>query len=135
MPPDASGGGPTRRGPPALSFLDPASRSPGAIVFAAGAAGRLLDKFLAAVEAKLERPLARVPREHVSEPNRQQRQAHVGFHAQRQPGRVWAGIALPVVRMTVVHLSQLVGLACGIDPGDLRLNQLMVSPQKALSGV
>jgi hypothetical protein len=28
-----------------------------------------------------------------------------------------------------------VGLACGIDPGDLRLNQLMVSPQKALSRV
>jgi succinate dehydrogenase / fumarate reductase cytochrome b subunit len=39
------------------------------------------------------------------------------------------------VRMPVVHLSQLVGLACGIDPGDLRLNQLMVSPQKALSRV
>jgi succinate dehydrogenase cytochrome b subunit len=39
------------------------------------------------------------------------------------------------VRMPVVHLSQLVGLACGIDPGDLRLNQLMVSPQAALSRV
>ena len=37
--------------------------------------------------------------------------------------------------MPVVHLSQLVGLACGIDPGDLQLNQLMVSPQQALAEV
>jgi succinate dehydrogenase / fumarate reductase, cytochrome b subunit len=39
------------------------------------------------------------------------------------------------VRMPVLHLSQLVGLACGVDVGDLKLNQLMVSPQKALSGI
>jgi succinate dehydrogenase / fumarate reductase cytochrome b subunit len=39
------------------------------------------------------------------------------------------------VRMPVLHLSQLVGLACGIDPRTLKLNQLMVSPQKALSGL
>jgi succinate dehydrogenase / fumarate reductase cytochrome b subunit len=39
------------------------------------------------------------------------------------------------VRMPVLHLSQLVGLACGIDVGDLKLSQLMVSPQQALSGV
>ena len=35
----------------------------------------------------------------------------------------------------VVHLSQLVGLACGIDPGNLQLNRLMVSPQRALAAV
>ncbi len=39
------------------------------------------------------------------------------------------------VRMPVVHLSQLVGLAVGLDSGDLQLNKLMVSPQAALSGV
>lgn len=39
------------------------------------------------------------------------------------------------VRMPVLHLSQLVGLACGLDSGDLQLNRLMISPQKALSGV
>jgi len=39
------------------------------------------------------------------------------------------------VRMPVLHVSQLVGLACGIDPGVLKLGQLMVSPQAALSGV
>jgi succinate dehydrogenase / fumarate reductase cytochrome b subunit len=39
------------------------------------------------------------------------------------------------VRMPVVHLSQLVGLAVGLDSSDLQLNKLMVSPQAALSGV
>lgn len=38
-------------------------------------------------------------------------------------------------KMPVVHLSQLVGLACGIDPGDLELSRLMVSPQRALAHV
>ena len=38
-------------------------------------------------------------------------------------------------QMPVVHLSQLVGLACGIDPGNLQLNRLMVSPHRALAGV
>ncbi len=39
------------------------------------------------------------------------------------------------VRMPVVHLSQLVGLAVGLDSSDLQLNKLMVSPQAALSAV
>ena len=39
------------------------------------------------------------------------------------------------VRMPVLHLSQLVGLACGIEVGDLQLNRLMISPQQALSRV
>jgi len=39
------------------------------------------------------------------------------------------------VTMPIVHLSQLVGLACGIDPGNLQLNRLMVSPQRALGHV
>ncbi len=38
-------------------------------------------------------------------------------------------------KMPVVHLSQLVGLACGIDPGSLELSRLMVSPKKALAAV
>ncbi len=38
-------------------------------------------------------------------------------------------------KMPVVHLSQLVGLACGIDPGNLELSRLMVSPQQALATV
>lgn len=39
------------------------------------------------------------------------------------------------VKMPVVHLSQLVGLAVGLDYSDLQLNKLMVSPQAVLSSV
>src|SRR5262249_50001431 len=49
VPPDASAGGPTCCGPPALLFLDPASRLPGTMVYNAGAAGRSLDELLAKV--------------------------------------------------------------------------------------
>src|SRR4029077_6616774 len=59
-----------------------------------------LDKFLTEVEAKLGQPLVRLPAEKVSAPNRQQRQAHVGTHPQKQPGKVWAGVALPVGKLT-----------------------------------
>jgi ferredoxin-nitrite reductase len=50
------------------------------------------DRFLAEVEAKLGRPLARLPADKVSAPNRQDRQAHVGIHPQKQAGKVWAGV-------------------------------------------
>jgi heterodisulfide reductase subunit B len=39
------------------------------------------------------------------------------------------------VRMPVLHLSQLVGLAVGLESSDVQLNKLMVSPQAALSRV
>jgi succinate dehydrogenase / fumarate reductase, cytochrome b subunit len=38
-------------------------------------------------------------------------------------------------KMPVVHLAQLVGLACGIAPGALQLNRNVVSPQRALAMV
>ena len=38
-------------------------------------------------------------------------------------------------KMPVVHLAQLVGLACGISPGALQLNRNVVSPQRALAMV
>jgi ferredoxin-nitrite reductase len=79
------------------------------------------DKFLAAVEAKLRRPLTRVASEHVAEPNRQHRQAHIGMHPQVQPGLVWAGVALPVGRMTVAQMRGLAAIAHELGDGDIRL--------------
>ena len=38
-------------------------------------------------------------------------------------------------KLPVVHLAQLVGLACGIAPGALQLNRNVVSPQRALAMV
>ena len=80
-----------------------------------------VDKFLAAVAAKFGRPLVCVPRELISEPNRQQRQAHIGVNAQKQPGRVWVGVALPVGRLKVEQMQALAAIAQEMGDGDLRL--------------
>ncbi len=79
------------------------------------------EKFLTAVEEKLGRPLTRVAREHVVEPNRQDRQAHIGVHSQKQPGRVWIGVALPVGRMTVEQMRRLARISQDLGDGDIRL--------------
>jgi ferredoxin-nitrite reductase len=79
------------------------------------------DKFLAEVEKKLGCPLVRLPADHVSASNRQDRQAHVGFHRQRQPGKVWAGVVLPVGKMTAEQMRGLARIARELGDGDIRL--------------
>jgi ferredoxin-nitrite reductase len=79
------------------------------------------EKFLTAVEAKLGKPLSRVAADQVAEPNRQHRQAHIGVHAQKQAGRVWVGVALPVGRMTAAQMRGLAGIAHELGDGDIRL--------------
>lgn len=79
------------------------------------------EKFLSAVETKLGRPLTRVASEHVSEPNRQDRQAHVGIHPQKQAGLVWMGVLLPVGRMTAEQMAGLAKIAHQYGDGDIRL--------------
>ena len=70
------------------------------------------EKFLAAVEAKLGRPLTRVPQEH----DRPSPTASIGRPtsaciAQKQPGLVWVGVALPVGRMTAAQMRGLADIA------------------------
>ena len=89
-------------------------------------------KFLAAVEAKLGRPLTHVPAESVAEPNRQQRQAHIGVHPQSQSGLVWVGVALPVGRVTVAQMRGLARISQDLGDGDIRLT---VWQNLLLSGV
>jgi ferredoxin-nitrite reductase len=79
------------------------------------------EKFLAAVEAKLGRPLSRVAADQLAEPNRQHRQAHIGVHAQKQAGRVWVGVALPVGHLTAAQMRGLAGIARELGDGDIRL--------------
>jgi ferredoxin-nitrite reductase len=79
------------------------------------------EKFLAAVDAKLGKPLSRVASDHVAEPNRQHRQAHIGVHAQKQAGRVWVGVALPVGRMTAAQMRGLADVSREAGDGDIRL--------------
>jgi ferredoxin-nitrite reductase len=79
------------------------------------------DRFLAEVEAKLRRPLVRLSTDQVSAPNRQHRQAHVGLHAQRQRGKVWTGVVLPVGKMTCDQMRGLAKIARELGDGDIRL--------------
>lgn len=58
------------------------------------------DKYLAAVEEELGRKLDRVDPAHVAPRKPMDRFAHVGVHAQVQPGLNWIGVILPVGKMT-----------------------------------
>jgi ferredoxin-nitrite reductase len=80
-----------------------------------------LEKFLAQVEAKLGRTLVRLAADQVYAPNRQDRQAHVGIHAQRQAGKAWAGVVLPVGKMTVEQMRGVARVARELGDGDIRL--------------
>ena len=80
-----------------------------------------LDKFLAEVEAKLGAKLVRLAADQVSAPNRQDRSAHIGFHAQKQAGKVWAGVALPVGKLTCEQMRGLARIARELGDGDIRL--------------
>jgi ferredoxin-nitrite reductase len=79
------------------------------------------DRFLEEVEAKLGRPLVRIASEHVAEPPAKHRQAHVGVHAQKQPGLVWIGVSLPVGRMSTEEMHGLATIAHELGDGDIRL--------------
>ena len=70
----------------------------------------------------------------VPPPNIQGRQAHVGFHPQKQQDLVWAGVVLPVGKMTVVQMRGLAAIAHELGDGDIRLTvwqNLLISGIKA----
>lgn len=79
------------------------------------------EKFLAAVETKLGRPLTRLPDDAVVQPPRQDRAAHVGVHPQSQPGKVWVGVALDTGKMTGEQMRGLAGISSELGDGDIRL--------------
>jgi ferredoxin-nitrite reductase len=92
------------------------------------------DKFLEAVEVKLGRALTRVPVTLVAQPKLQHRQAHIGIHPQKQEGLFWAGVSLPVGRMTVAQMHGLADMARDLGDGDIRLTvwqNLLISGIKA----
>jgi ferredoxin-nitrite reductase len=80
-----------------------------------------LEKFLAAVEEKLGRKLTRVPAEAVAPRPAFDRSAHIGVHAQKQPGLNWIGVAFPVGKMTAAQMRGLADTAHGCGDGDIRL--------------
>jgi ferredoxin-nitrite reductase len=79
------------------------------------------DKYLAAVEAKLGRPLTRVAATAIAVRPPVDRAAHIGLHPQAQAGLNWIGLALPVGRMTADQMRGVAAIAHDFGDGDLRL--------------
>ena len=79
------------------------------------------DKFLGEVETKLGRKLDRVPGEAVAPRPAFDRTAHIGVHAQKQAGRNWIGVVLPVGRLTAERMRGLAAIARDLGDGDIRL--------------
>ena len=79
------------------------------------------EKFVAAVEEKLGKQLMRAPAEATAPRPACDRLAHIGVHAQKQPGFCWIGVALPVGKLTADQMRGLAKIAGEYGDGDIRL--------------
>ncbi len=80
-----------------------------------------IETFLGLVEAKLGRKLDRAVAGSLEPRPAFDRAAHIGVYAQKQDGRHWIGIVLPVGRMTVVQMRGIADIARSMGDGDIRL--------------
>lgn len=79
------------------------------------------DKFVEAVEAELGRTLRRVAEDKVIVPDNEDRLSHIGWHRQKQAGRNYVGLVLPVGRMTADQARSIADLAETYGNGEVRL--------------
>jgi ferredoxin-nitrite reductase len=94
--------------------------------------GMGVDKFMAAVEEKLGRKLARVPAEAILPRPTFDRLAHIGVHKQKQHGLNWIGVVLPLGKLTSEQMRGLGKIAQDLGDGGIRLT---VWQNLLLSGV
>ena len=80
-----------------------------------------VERFMAEVQGVLAFPLTSFPREACAPRPPVVRHSHVGVHAQRQLGRSYVGVVVPVGRMTSSQMRGLADLAGRYGSGDLRL--------------
>ncbi len=73
------------------------------------------------METRLDYKLPRAPQEAFTPRPAFDRAAHVGVHAQKQPGLNWIGVALPVGKMTGRQARGLADIARQFGDGDIRL--------------
>jgi ferredoxin-nitrite reductase len=90
------------------------------------------DKFVAAIEERLGRPLVRIADDCIKPRPQPNRMAHIGVHRQKQPGESWIGVVLPSGRMTAAQMEGLARVARQFGDGDIRLT---VWQNLILSGV
>jgi ferredoxin-nitrite reductase len=79
------------------------------------------EKFLTAVEDRLGRKLTRVAADAIAPRPVYDRFAHIGVHAQKQPGLNWVGVALKLGRLSPEQIRGLARLAQDFGDGDIRL--------------
>jgi ferredoxin-nitrite reductase len=79
------------------------------------------DKFLAAMEDKLGRKLARIDAAFVKPRPAHDRLSHIGVHSQKQAGLNWIGVWTPLGRMSVAQMRVLADIARDCGDGDIRL--------------
>jgi ferredoxin-nitrite reductase len=80
-----------------------------------------IEKFVALLEEKLGRKFDRAVPGAVAPRPAFDRTAHIGIHAQKQPGLNWIGVVLPVGRMSLAQMHGLAAIARDLGDGDLRL--------------
>jgi ferredoxin-nitrite reductase len=90
------------------------------------------DKFLKAVEQEFGSPLVRIDDAKLSFTDTENRWAHVGFHPQKQSGKQYVGLVLPVGRITS---NQLRGIAAIADRYGDRYVRLTVWQNLLIPGI
>jgi ferredoxin-nitrite reductase len=79
------------------------------------------DKFVAEIETRLGRPLARIPEDCIKERPKPDRLAHIGVHRQKQPGESWIGVVLKSGHLSAAQMEGLARVARDFGDGDIRL--------------
>ena len=79
------------------------------------------EKFMAAVEEEIGKPLKRMAEEKLDFPDPENRFAHVGFHPQKQEGKNYVGLVLPVGRIQADQVRGIADIADRYGDGFIRL--------------
>ena len=79
------------------------------------------EKFMAAVEEELGKPLKRMAEDKLDFPDPENRFAHVGFHPQLQEGKNYVGLVLPVGRIQADQVRGIAKIADRYGDGFIRL--------------
>jgi ferredoxin-nitrite reductase len=80
-----------------------------------------LDKFVAEIEARIGRPLARIPEDCIKDRPHPDRLAHIGVHRQKQPEENWIGVVLKSGYLSAAQMEGLSRVAQQFGDGDIRL--------------
>src|SRR5208283_1372657 len=80
-----------------------------------------IEKFVGLLEEKLGRKFDRAVPGAVAPRPAYSRTAHIGVQAQKQAGRNWIGVVLPVGRMSSAQMRELATIAGEYGDGDIRL--------------